>query len=247
MYNNLELYDFLVKKLIYSDYHSMYDVIQFCSEMVMQEYEYKQPFPLLFDSDDKALLHQKMCDWFNKNILDTICLIKRGVRDEQKEKSWIKKAIRFRAEFLVKDIESGRLLGSSEKQERRTGEEDRREEQELELEKKKGQGQKQERSRSSAPFFRGNSGVLISSASPEQQDKVFSCNKYGPERSALLNELFHSSGKLSLNDLCHSFREKDPGISPTDLRAYLNSLEDADAGSFSPQIRSFQSIIKGTE
>lgn len=234
MSHQAELFDFLVHRLIHSNREDMYDIIQFWSDMVMEEEEErmngKRLHCLYIDGEGRRILHERMCRWFDGKMLDIVCQIQKGIKNEENEKEAIKNALMFRARYLVGDIASGRITTAGRK-----GEEDERRKGK-ELAQGKGKGKEKEPTRSSPEAAAARSGVSDSSAPPERQDLLFVSDRQSPECALLLKELFYRSGMLSLNDISLSFgdKENDPGISASDLRAYLNSLEDADAGAFNP-------------
>ena len=237
-----ELWDFLIYRLIHSDQKGMYEVLQFCSDMVMQDEEERtnrhEFYSIYFDSEDRSLLHEKMCRWFDANLLYTVYLIQKGIKNEEEEKNAIRNKISFRAKYLVRDIASGRV----ERPER--SKEWRGQEGGQEKELAQGKEKEQEITYSSHLTLRDRAGVSVSGAPPDKQDMVFATDRQGPERQVLLKELFKDSGKLSLNDIFHSLTEKgDPGMSPSKLRAYLNTLAEADAGPISISVQSSQSMF----
>lgn len=251
MSHQREIFEFLIHKLIYSDRKEMYEVVQFFSDMVMQEEEEiansRRLYCLYFDAEDRRALHEKMCRWFDANMLDVIFHIQKGLKSEEDEKEAIKSAFLFRARYLVSDIASGRVQSESRLVTRLRNEERRERKEGNELAQEQGEGEEKgkekEPIRSSPADARARSGIRVSSASQEKQDLAFADHN-GPERQVLLKELFRRAGKPSLSELVASLsEEEDLDISPSDLRAYLNSLEDADAGTLSISVRSPHSLF----
>ena len=227
---NSELYRFLIDKLIQSNVDKQYEVIQFWCDMVLQDFESRSFYNLYFDSDDRKHLHEMMYRYYNNKLLYLVLDVSDGLRDKEQAKKDIAHSFCTRANFVIREIVTGEAAESKERKKRKEGigSEGTGKEEEKELARSSLSG-------------RDRTVFTISSAPREQKDKVFVSHREGPEKRMLLRELKQAGGETGDNS---NPGQGQSSLSPAELMAYLNSLEEADAGSVNLSVSSPQAIFQ---
>lgn len=151
-----EVYDFLARKLLFSDRKKQKEVLMFWSDLIAADFE-RNTSAAGFDSDDKAYIRECVEKWFYNTLLDVIYEMGTSRKNDAFCRDRLRKIVVSRLRHIIKDLLFSRKAPPKEK----TGERPGRKEKE------------KEPADSYRPKRGRRVGIGLSHLSPDVQDTVF--------------------------------------------------------------------------